>query len=170
MTSAAAESNDLLSLYQDVILDHGKRPRNARTVDAATCSASGNNPLCGDRVTVTARISSENQIEDVAALAKGCAISVASASLMTEVLKGQSVDAARRMFKAVQDLCTGQRQPDEAKADVGPALTAGVDRLAALSGVQQFPARVKCATLPWHVLISCIEGTDRATTETGSNA
>lgn len=165
MNAATAETNDLLSLYQEIILEHGKRPRNARAVDHATCTAAGNNPLCGDRVTVSARVAGD-VIEDVGALAKGCAISVASASLMTEVLKGRSIEAAQRLFNAVKGLCTGAADADAAKAEVGDALADTIDRLAALSGVSQFPVRVKCATLPWHALMSCLSGGATATTET----
>ncbi|MDX2222378.1 MAG: SUF system NifU family Fe-S cluster assembly protein [Rhodospirillaceae bacterium] len=165
MNAATAEAGDLLSLYQEIILEHGKRPRNARAVEHATCSAAGNNPLCGDRVTVTARVDG-GVIADVGALAKGCAISVASASLMTEVLKGRSTESAARLFKAVKDLCTGTTGLEAAKAAAGADLGDSVERLAALSGVSQFPVRVKCATLPWHALMSCLAGGGAATTET----
>jgi nitrogen fixation NifU-like protein len=165
VNASTAEAGDLLSLYQEIILEHGKRPRNARAVAHATCSAAGNNPLCGDRVTVTARVEGE-VIADIGALAKGCAISVASASLMTEVLKGRSLDSAQRLFRAVKDLCTGAAAPEAVKTAAGEDLFDSIDRLAALSGVSQFPVRVKCATLPWHALMSCLAGGGTATTET----
>jgi nitrogen fixation NifU-like protein len=160
-----AAADELKSLYQEIILDHGRNPRNARLVERPSCTAKGNNPLCGDRVTVTARIDAAGVIEDIAAEGKGCAISIASASLMTEALKGMPVAAARRLFEAVQGLCTGTADVSAAKALVPAALGEEIDRLAALSGVKNFPVRVKCATLPWHALISCLEGRGEATTE-----
>jgi nitrogen fixation NifU-like protein len=159
-------NDDLTSLYQEIILDHGRRPRNSRLVEQASCSAKGNNPLCGDRVTVTARVAGAGAgvIEDVAAEGRGCAISIASASLMTEVLKGQTLADAKRVFAAVLAMCTGQQETDSAKADVGATLAPAIDKLAALSGVRQFPVRVKCATLPWHALMACLDGRGETTT------
>jgi nitrogen fixation NifU-like protein len=161
----AESSDDLKSLYQEIILEHGKHPRNSRVVEQPSCTARGNNPLCGDRLVVTARVSADGKIEDVAAEGKGCAISIASASLMTEALKGQTVETARQLFEAVHALCTGTAEVADAKARVPEVVADQVDRLAALSGVRQFPMRVKCATLPWHTLMSCIEGRGEATTE-----
>lgn len=159
------EEDDLRSLYQEIILDHGKSPRNMRVVEHATCKANGNNPMCGDKVTVTARVAN-GVIEDVAFEGKGCAISIASASMMSTALKGRTVEAARRLMAAVQGLCTGQADVAQAKASV-PEMSEAVDELAALSGVRQFPTRVKCATLPWHALVSCLDGSGTATTEQG---
>jgi len=158
-------TDDLKALYQDIIMDHSKAPRNARLVEHATCTVKGNNPLCGDRITVTAKVSDAGLIEDVAAEGKGCAISIASASLMTEALQGLSTATAKQLFEAVQKLCKGQIESDGAKAMLPPSLQESVDKLAALSGVKQFPVRVKCATLPWHALMSCLEGRNDATTE-----
>jgi nitrogen fixation NifU-like protein len=158
-------ADDLRALYQEIILDHGKSPRNLRQVEHATCKAQGNNPMCGDRVTVSARVSGAGTIEDLAFEGRGCAISIASASMMTTILKGRSVAAARRLFAAVQALCTGQADIAATRAAV-PELGESVDELAALSGVRQFPTRVKCATLAWHALASCLDGRDAATTET----
>ena len=167
MTAAAQNGDELTALYQDIILDHGRRPRNSRLIHDATCTAKGNNPLCGDRVTVSARVDDSGRIADVAAEGRGCAISIASASLMTEALKGRSRDDARRVFDAVHALCKGTRELAAAKQDLGPVLAEELDKLAALSGVRQFPVRVKCATLPWHALMSCLDGkTESATTET----
>ena len=152
-------NDDLRTLYQDIILDHGKHPRNFRVVEHHTCKAQGNNPMCGDRVNVTARLA-DGKIADVAFEGKGCAISIASASMMTEALKDQTPDAARMLAHAVRDICTGK---DVQLAD--PALALHMEKLAALSGVRQFPVRVKCATLPWHALVSCLEDKAQATTE-----
>jgi nitrogen fixation NifU-like protein len=158
-------SDDLKTLYQEIILDHGRNPRNARLVEHHTCHVKGNNPLCGDRIVVTARVSPEQVIEDVAADGKGCAISIASASLMTEALMGVSVETAHKLFDAVQKLCKGAADVEQAKALVPPELAYQIEKLASLSGVKQFPVRVKCATLPWHALVSCLEGRNDATTE-----
>jgi nitrogen fixation NifU-like protein len=159
------DGDDLKSLYQEIILDHGKNPRNARIVEHHTCSVKGNNPLCGDRINVTARVGADQTIEDVAAEGKGCAISIASASLMTDALKGQSTAAATQLFEAVKKICTGETDVNAAKAAVPSVLHEHMDKLASLSGVKQFPVRVKCATLPWHALMSCLEGRQNATTE-----
>ena len=165
MNAAPPLSDDLRTLYQEIILDHGKNPRNVRIVEHHTCKAQGNNPMCGDRVTVMARVSPAGLLEDLAFEGKGCAISIASASMMSEALAGQSLSAVRQLFSAVHDLCTGKLDTDQAKAAVPAALNDSVDKLASLSGVRQFPVRVKCATLPWHALMSCLEGKAQATTE-----
>jgi len=163
--TAAPLSDDLRTLYQEVILDHGKHPRNLRVVEHHTCKAQGNNPMCGDRVTVTARVSPGGVLEDVAFEGKGCAISIASASMMSEALAGQKVAVAHQLFTAVHDLCVGKIDADQAKAAVAADLSDSIDKLASLSGVRQFPVRVKCATLPWHALISCLDGKTQTTTE-----
>jgi nitrogen fixation NifU-like protein len=165
VTTAAQLTDDLRTLYQEIILDHGKTPRNVRVVEHHTCKAQGNNPMCGDRVTVTARVSPAGVLEDVAFEGKGCAISIASASMMSEALAGQPVATAQQLFSAVHDLCTGKTDTDQAKAAMPPEMGDAVDKLASLSGVRQFPVRVKCATLPWHALLSCIEGKSQTTTE-----
>ena len=164
-TTAQIEADDLKSLYQEIILDHGRSPRNARLVEHATCAANGNNPLCGDRITVTARVGDDATIHDIAADGKGCAISIASASMMTEALKGLPVTTARQLFDAVHQLCTGKADLAAAKAMLPASLNESVEKLASLSGVKQFPVRVKCATLPWHTLMSCLDGQGETTTE-----
>lgn len=164
--NTAPLSEDLRSLYQEVILDHAKHPRNARLVEHHTCKAQGNNPMCGDKVTVTANVSDAGVLEEVGFDGKGCAISIASASMMTEALKGQNVVDAKKLFDAVHDLCTGKREADAVKAALPADAAASVDKLASLSGVRQFPVRVKCATLPWHALMSCLDGKGQTSTET----
>jgi nitrogen fixation NifU-like protein len=159
-------SDDVRSLYQETILDHAKHPRNFRELAEHTCKAEGNNPMCGDRVTVAAKVAADGALEDVAFQGKGCAISIASASMMTEALRGQDVKTARKLFAAVHDLCTGKTNAKDVKAKMGEEMDLAIDRLASLSGVAQFPVRVKCATLPWHALMSCLEGKAQATTET----
>ena len=132
---------DLKDLYRDVILDHNKRPRNFGALDPADARADGHNPLCGDRLTVSLRMAGD-RIEDIRFEGKGCAISTASASLMTEAVKGKSVAEVSALRDTVQHALT---QHDY---DVPPSL----GKLAALAGVREFPARVKCATLCWHTL------------------
>jgi nitrogen fixation protein NifU and related proteins len=137
---------DLKELYRDVILDHNRQPRNFGRVENATGHAEGNNPLCGDQLSLTVRLNGE-RIEDIRFEGHGCAISTASASLMTEAVKGKDRAAARQLFEQVHALLT---RP-EAAAD------AALGKLAALSGVREFPARVKCASLCWHTLNAALE-------------
>jgi nitrogen fixation protein NifU and related proteins len=132
---------DLKELYRDVILDHNRQPRNFGRLDSADGRAEGHNPLCGDHLTLSVRMNGE-RIEDIRFEGKGCAISTASASLMTEAVKGRDRAAVRELFDKVHALLT---QPD-ASAD------SSLGKLAALSGVREFPARVKCASLCWHTL------------------
>jgi nitrogen fixation protein NifU and related proteins len=132
---------DLKELYRDVILDHNRQPRNFGHLDGADGRAEGHNPLCGDHLTLSVRMNGE-RIEDIRFEGRGCAISTASASLMTEAVKGRDRAAVRELFDKVHALLT---QPD-ASAD------SSLGKLAALSGVREFPARVKCASLCWHTL------------------
>lgn len=147
-------SQDLRELYQEVILDHGKRPRNHRRPDDATACAQGHNPLCGDRVTIYVRVADDGTIEDVAFDGNGCAISIASASLMTEALRGRSVEQARALFARFHARVTGEAED---------APDAALGKLEVLSGVRDFPVRVKCATLAWHALRSALESSAAGT-------
>ncbi len=133
---------ELKDLYRDVIVDHNRNPRNFRPMPDADRHAEGFNPLCGDRLTLYVKLDGDT-IRDVAFQGSGCAISVASASLLTESIKGRSVPDAERLFVAVHDLLTR----DDAAVDI-----AAIGKLGALSGVREFPARVKCASLCWHTL------------------
>jgi nitrogen fixation NifU-like protein len=164
--AAVQDTDDLKALYQDLILEHSKQPRNARLIETPTCSAHGNNPLCGDKVTITATVADDGKLQDVAALGKGCAISMASASMMTEAMRGLTVAEAQSVFQAVQQLCTGKIDVAGAQAMAPTQISDHIEKLAALSGVRNFPVRVKCATLPWHTLISCLAGRTNASTET----
>ena len=137
---------DLKELYRDVILDHNKRPRNFGRIEPADSHAEGHNPLCGDRLTVWLRIR-DDRIEDVRFEGKGCAISTASASLMTEAVKGKDRRTVQSLYGRVHSLLTQQ--------DAVPDASLG--KLAALSGVREFPARVKCASLCWHTLNAALE-------------
>jgi len=139
-------STELDDLYQEVILDHNRKPRNFRVLDAAR-KAEGFNPLCGDRLTVYLRVA-DGVITDVGFQGSGCAISKASASLMTESIKGKSVADATRMLERFQKMVTSPEPVD----DLG--------KLKALAGVRQFPVRVKCATLAWHTLRAALESPD----------
>jgi len=152
----------LRDLYQEVILDHGKHPRNLRHPEGANRQARGYNPLCGDQVTIYLETDADGCILDVAFEGKGCAISIASASLMTEVLCGKTEAEARRLFDDFHRLCTEDGFTlDQAAAEDRKAL----ERLQVLSGVREFPVRVKCATLAWHAMTSALDGGGDATTE-----
>ena len=140
----------LAELYQEVILDHNRRPRNFRPIAGATCQE-GYNPLCGDRLKVYVTVA-DDRIADIAFEGSGCAISKASASLMTEALKGRTLDEARALFDTFQGMVT---------SPLGSELPA-VGKLAALAGVREFPARVKCASLAWHTVRAALDGASGA--------
>ena len=133
---------DLKDLYRDVILDHNKRPRNFGRLDPCDTAADGYNPLCGDQLTVTLQLKGD-RVEDIRFEGRGCAISTASASLMTEAVKGMDEAAIQALYGRVHEALT-------AAADAPPPEDLG--KLAALAGVREFPARVKCASLSWHTL------------------
>ncbi len=149
--------DDLMALYQEVILDHNKWPRNFGELPAADHRAEGNNPLCGDQLTVYLTVAA-GRIVDIRFSGQGCAISTASASLMTEALKGKSEDEAAALFEAVHKLLTEQGS-DESDAN-GDRL----GKLTVLGGIKQYPMRVKCASLPWHTLRAALERSDRSVT------
>jgi nitrogen fixation NifU-like protein len=151
--------DELRELYQEVILDHGRRPRNFRRPARATCEAMGNNPMCGDQLMVFLDLGPDGVIRDVGFVGKGCAISVASASMMTECVKGKTADQAKALFEAFHRLCTGD---DAAAAD---ELDEDLERLQVLSGVREFPIRVKCATLAWHTMNAAMAGEAEVSTE-----
>lgn len=149
--------SDLRELYQQVILDHNKNPRNYHEMADATSHVEGYNPLCGDHYTVYLKLDDRGTIDDVSFTGSGCAISKASASVMSSTLKGKSKEEADRLFDTFHKLVTGD-QSGLSAADLG--------RLAAFSGVSEFPARVKCATLAWHTLRTALEGKqENVTTE-----
>ncbi len=152
--------DDLRDLYQEVILDHGRHPRNARKIEPASASAHGHNPLCGDQLTVYLSLAADGTVADAAFLGKGCAISVASASLMTELVRGKRPEEVARLFNGLHHLCTGQ-----GTAPAPDGLTEELEKLEVLSGVREFPVRVKCATLAWHTLQAALAGRVSAATE-----
>jgi nitrogen fixation NifU-like protein len=139
---------ELNDLYRDVILDHNRQPRNFGRLEPADASVEGFNPLCGDRLTLRLNFSSGN-ISDIKFEGQGCAISTASASLMTEAVKGKTRAEALELFGRVHRLLTDDAAPD-----------GGLGKLAALSGVREFPARVKCASLCWHTLASALKSAE----------
>lgn len=151
----------LRELYQEVILDHGKNPRNHRHPDDANAEAQGNNPLCGDRITVYLKLGDDGRIEDAAFEGRGCAISQASASLMTEIVRGRTPAEADALFAKFHRMCTDDDyvpEPDDVDEEA-------LERLQVLSGVRAFPTRVKCATLAWHTMNAALHGSKEVTTE-----
>ncbi|MDE1901166.1 MAG: SUF system NifU family Fe-S cluster assembly protein [Alphaproteobacteria bacterium] len=153
------EANDLRDLYQDLILDHGKRPRNFRAVPTANHEALGHNPLCGDRLNLYVTVDNNGVIQDAAFQGSGCAISVASASMMTEMLKGKTAAQAAHLFDYLHNACTGK------PADANGIDSDDIDRIQALSGVRDYPIRVKCATLAWHTLQAALKDEKKVSTE-----
>ena len=146
----------LADLYQEVILDHNRRPRHYGSIAAANCRAEGHTPLCGDRLSVAVQLTND-RITDIGFEGSGCAISKASASLMTEAVSGQTVDDVLTLFDRFHAVIT---TPVDQAVD-----TSSLGKLAALVGVREFPVRVKCATLAWHTLKAALAGADTATTE-----
>ncbi|MBZ0271450.1 SUF system NifU family Fe-S cluster assembly protein [bacterium] len=140
--------SDLRELYQEVILDHNKNPRNFHDMPEATNRADGFNPLCGDKVTIFLKLDGD-RIADVSFIGSGCAISTASASLLTQALKGKTLGEANALFSVFHELVTGDPtdEPDISRAG----------KLAVFAGVREYPTRVKCATLAWHTLQAAVE-------------
>lgn len=141
-------SGDLRDLYQELILDHGRRPRNFKFPEPSNRTGEGYNPLCGDRLTLKLRLAGDGVIEDAGFQGQGCAISTASASTMTEAVKGKTVEEVHALFTKFHDMVTGKSEPD----------FDALDKLAVFAGVAEFPARVKCASLAWHTLEAALAG------------
>ena len=137
---------DISDLYQEIILDHGKNPRNHGILKDYTCEAKGDNPLCGDRLSVYVKVTPDDIIEDVSFEARGCAISVASASIMSGIVKGKTLDEVNSLFDYFHKLCTGEEtnQTNHMEEDI--------EKLKVMSGVSKFPTRIKCATMSWHAI------------------
>jgi nitrogen fixation NifU-like protein len=140
-------NDELKELYQEVILDHNKSPRNYKKLDNANHFAEGYNPLCGDKVNIYLDIE-EDKIEDISFQGSGCAISKASASLMTSSLKGKSIEEAKELFEKFRELITGKDDDELNIEELG--------KLAVFTGVKEFPSRVKCASLAWHTMLSAL--------------
>ena len=143
---------DLRDLYQEVILDHNKRPRNFRVIEGGS-HAAGHNPMCGDRVNVYVRLE-DGKVAEASFTGNGCAISKASASMMTEAVAGHTTEDVHSLFSLFQEMVTGKAEPDED----------AIGKLVVLSGVSEYPSRVKCAMLAWHALEAAIEGAETTVT------
>jgi nitrogen fixation protein NifU and related proteins len=141
--------SELTDLYQEVILDHNRRPRNFRAIEQASRKQEGYNPLCGDRLTLYVKLE-DDRISDVSFQGTGCAISKASASLMTDAVKGKTVEEARALFERFHEMVTSS--PESEVPEIG--------KLAVLAGVREFPTRVKCASLAWHTLKAAVAGSE----------
>ena len=149
--------SEFRELYQEIIMDHNRSPRNFRKMEDATCRLDGRNPLCGDQYTIYLRVK-DDIIEDASFEGSGCAISKASASVMTDVLKGKKLKDADELFEIFHKILTGQTAPTKYLDKLG--------KLAAFAGVAEFPVRVKCATLAWHTMHNCLHNRpDMVTTE-----
>ncbi len=147
---------DLRDLYQEIIVDHNRRPRNFRKLEPCTHTAQGFNPLCGDKLTLYITLDGD-VITDIAFQGSGCAISVASASLLTERLKGKTVEEANEIFNELHAVFTSTDEPDNLEA---------LGKLGALAGVRAYPSRIKCASLSWHALNNALKsGGETASTE-----
>jgi len=144
--------SDLQELYQSIILDHNRRPKNYGSLDEANRRAEGRNPSCGDEVRVELRVA-DDRIEDVRFTSAGCAVSRAAASIMTQSVKGKSREDVDKLFEQFHGLVTGKVKPSEQEARA-------MGELAAFAGVARFPIRVKCASMPWHVLQAALRGDD----------
>jgi len=140
------DQTEIAELYQEIILEHNKSPRNTGCIHNADCEAAGHNPLCGDKVSVYLKTEND-RVEDVKFDGEGCAISIASASLMTEAIKNKSIDDAKNLFEQMRDMLIEKELPDISQ----------LGTLQALAGVREFPMRIKCATLPWHTLKSALD-------------
>jgi nitrogen fixation NifU-like protein len=151
---------DLRDLYQEIILDHGRKPRNFRRLEDADRTAQGDNPLCGDRMELWIKTTPDGHIADAAFQGRGCAISMASASLMTETVRGKTQAEARRLSENFREMAMSGVCPD-----CGASLAEEMERLTPLAGVHEFPSRVKCATLAWHTLNAALDGAKEASSE-----
>lgn len=148
--------SELSELYQQVILDHNKKPRNFRKIEAPTNTAEGHNPLCGDQLTIYLHLQN-NAVEDVSFEGSGCAISKASASMMTQAVKGKSKEQAEELFKEFHSMVTGELDEENTENHLG--------NLKIFAGVRDFPVRVKCASLPWHTLHAALNKKEIVSTE-----
>ncbi len=148
--------SELSDLYQEVILDHNKNPRNFREIENADRRADGNNPLCGDKLQVFVKMDGET-VEDVSFVGSGCAISKASASMMTQTVKGKTKEAAAKIFDEFHRMVTGKLNIENDENNLG--------KLRIFAGVLEFPARVKCASLSWHTVNAALQGEDEVSTE-----
>lgn len=159
-----SDMDDLRDLYQELILDHGRHPRHFHAIEGAHHEAEGHNPLCGDRLVLYVKRGDDGTIADVGFQGEGCAISVASASLMTDILIGKTLKEAEIIGLYFKAIVMGEKMPDNIEAQISQD---DIDRLAALAGVKHYPVRVKCATLAWRTFDAALEETttEKVTTE-----
>ena len=150
-------SNDMREIYQQMILAHNKSPKNFRIIDNPTHFADGHNPLCGDNLTLYLTVDDNNVIQDISFQGSGCAISKSAASMMTEKLMGKTEDEARVLFDQFHELVTGKLKPDTDEHDLG--------KLTIFSGIWEYPARVKCASLSWHTMKAALDEAGEVSTE-----
>ena len=143
---------ELKELYQEIILDHGKNPRNKGKCDGYTNEAKAHNPLCGDKVHIYLKLSKDNEIEDLSFEGEGCAISLASASILTEIVKGKDVSFLKQISDDFLEMIKSKK-----KITINSLSEDQVTTITSLSGVQEFPMRVKCATMAWHTCLSAVE-------------
>ena len=148
--------SELSELYQQVILDHNKKPRNFRKLEQANHSAEGYNPLCGDHLTIYIDLE-DNSVKEIAFEGSGCAISKAAASMMTQAVKGKSREQAEELFSEFHSMVTGELDEETEENKLG--------NLRIFAGVREFPVRVKCATLPWHTLHAALNNEEKVSTE-----
>jgi len=140
------QAMDISDLYQEVILDHGKNPRNHGVLENYDYEAEGYNPMCGDKLTVYVKVNQDAIIDDISFEARGCAISIASASIMSEIVKGKTIDEVNSLFDYFHKLCTGEETQQTNHLDDD------IEKLKVMSGVNKFPSRIKCATMSWHAV------------------
>lgn len=148
--------SELNELYQQVILDHNKKPRNFRKIENANHTAEGYNPLCGDHLTIYVNVAGD-AVQEISFEGSGCAISKAAASMMTQAVKGKSMEQAEELFQEFHSMVTGELDEETQANNLG--------NLKIFAGVRDFPVRVKCATLPWHTMHAALNKQDRASTE-----
>ena len=158
--------SELSELYQQVILDHNKKPRNFRKLETANHSAEGYNPLCGDQLTVYLNLE-DDAVKEISFEGSGCAISKAAASMMTQAVKGKSKQQAEQLFNEFHGMVTGDEDRDEDNAEDGDEEkeAGGLGNLRVFAGVREFPVRVKCATLAWHTMHAALNNQETISTE-----
>ncbi len=157
------EDDSLRDLYQDLILDHGRAPRNFQALENPDHEAVGHNPLCGDKIILSLKLDASRRIAQASFQGEGCAISTASASMMTEILKGKTIEDAKALWLVFEEMCKGSQPSEEMAAQFNED---DLLRLTALSGVNKYPVRVKCATLAWRTLLAALDPTSPKSTKT----
>ena len=160
MSAVSLNNKNITELYQDIILNHSKSPKNIGILNNPDCCSDGVNPLCGDKVTISVLLDKKKFIHKILFDAKGCAISIASASMMTEAVKGLFKDDISLLADGVDRFCKEKDDLDKILSSVDEKIRDPLSSLKALSGVRSFPARLRCVTLPWEALMSCVQNKD----------